>query len=441
MASRSILKFPRCGRYLQPSRTVLSAAYACEDVWSQRLQSTLLQKISTKDYVYDLDRKFKLEGKISAIDVDLLVNNLTPQNTMSLIEEVEQLMRRLRRSPETLHTLPSTPHAVIRALFETGQVEELLKMLSNPLTYGIFLENFTANLLLDNFIVNKNYVAGAMVASLLMLQEDFGSKLTRSLAVTASYNWAMVDHNQTWPDYTIKKEEPVEEVKVRVPYLRLPYFDDHFDLTVPEHIVGKTLAWGAARELEGSIGVSCELLGWALYQKWNQVCDLISNIKEPVAISVLNKVKELAVESKDEESEEEKISRESALAQLGQIATVELDLSSELLKLIEVSAKLTEDSDIKEQNQIYSNWEEKRQMEVDRQLQLYEKQRFITEIEDKKKDLKEREEVIFFFDNQDKLEMMLPDRKKKYYPKKNSLKFGKKTPKKVDEGYIPPTVR
>jgi len=36
-----------------------------------------------------------------------------------------------------------------------------------------------------------------MVASLLMLQEDFGSKLTRSLAVTAAFNWAMVDHNQT----------------------------------------------------------------------------------------------------------------------------------------------------------------------------------------------------------------------------------------------------
>jgi len=156
---------------------------------------------------------------------------------------------------------------------------------------------------------------------------------------------------------------------------------------------------------------------------------------------MMNKVKELAAESKDEESEEEKISRESALTQLGQVTTVELELSSELIKLIEVSAKLTEDSDIKEQNEIYNNWEEKRQMEVDRQLQLYEKQRFIAEIEAKKKDLEEREEVIFFFDNKDKLEMMLPDRKKKFYPKKNSLKFGKKKPKKVDEGYIPPTVR
>ncbi|CAL4208146.1 unnamed protein product, partial [Meganyctiphanes norvegica] len=379
-------------------------------------------------------------GKISAIDVDLLVNNLTPQNTVSLLEEVEQMVRRLRRSPETLHTLPSTQHAVIRALFDTAQNQELLKMLCNPLTYGIFLENFTANILLDNFIVNKDYVSGAMVASFLMLQEDFGSKLTRSLAVTAAYNWAMTQHDQIWPNYYIQKEEPLEEVKVRVSYVRNPYFDDHFDLRVPEHIVGKTLAWGA-QNLEGSIRSSCELLGWALYQKWNKVSDLINDNKEPFAMCVVDKVKGLLIEAKEEESEEEKISRESILTKLNQVTTVELDIHTELMKLIEVSSKLTENYDIEEQKKLYTSWEEQRQIEVERQLHLYEKQRLMAEIEEKKKDLKEREEVIFFFDNEEKLEMMLPDKKKKYYPKKNSLKFGKKKPKKVDEGYIPPTVR
>lgn len=440
MASRKLLSFSKYGSHIQPHRTVLSAAYACEDVWLQRLQSPLLQKINTKDYVYQLERKYKQEGKISAIDVDLLVNNLTPQNTVSLVEEVEQMMRRLRRSPETIRTLPSTPHAVIRALFETGQIEDLLRMLSNPLTYGMFLENFTANILLDHFIVNKDYVAGAMVASFLMLQEDFGSKLTHTLAVTAAYNWAMTEHEQTWPDYTIKKEEPEEEVKVRVKYVRNPYFDDHFDLRIPEHIVGKTLAWGA-RDMEGSIGISCELLGWTLYQKWSKVNDIISENREPIATSIINKVQRLLQESTDDESEDMKLSRESALRKLDEVKTVELDLSSELNKLIDAAAKLSESSDIEAQNKIYSSWEEQREMEVEQQLQLYEKQRLLAEIEEKKQDLERREEIIFFFDNKDKLELMLPEKKKKYYPKKNSLKFGKKTPKKVDEGYIPPTVR
>lgn len=69
------------------------------------------------------------------------------------------------------------------------------------------------------------------------------------------------------------------QVKIRVRYLRNPYFDDHFDLQDPNHIVGKTLAW-LSPLVGGMVGASCELLGWALYNKWTELEAAINRIKD-----------------------------------------------------------------------------------------------------------------------------------------------------------------
>lgn len=73
-------------------------------------------------------------------------------------------------------------------------------------------------------------------------------------------------------------------------YLRNPYFDDHFDLTDPNHIVGKTLAW-ASPLVGGLVGRNCEALGWALYNKWEELeaaLDKLRAQKEHIAVSVVS---------------------------------------------------------------------------------------------------------------------------------------------------------
>lgn len=65
------------------------------------------------------------------------------------------------------------------------------------------------------------------------------------------------------------------------------------------------------------------------------------------------------------------------------------------------------------QELVYNSWEKLREDEVQFQIKEYKKKQLLNEIEKKKKDLEEREEVIYFFDNQEKLEMLLPDRKKR----------------------------
>ncbi|XP_063588712.1 small ribosomal subunit protein mS27-like [Penaeus indicus] len=432
--------------------TYLSAAYRCDELWNKRLENPLIKSISPNDYFYELDRKHKREGKVSAIDVDLFVNSLNHKNGEALLDEVVDIIHRLRRSPETVRTLPSTNHAVLRLLLDTDSTHILLKLLSDPLNYGVFPDHYTTNLLMDYYIKKEDFTAAARISSVKMLQEDFGPKVTQVLTLASCYFYATSDNNQPWEDYTPKVEEPKEEVKIRIRYLRNPYFDDHFDLKEPNHIVGKTLAW-VSPLIGGTVGSSCELLGWALYNKWDELEAALSHLsdgKEPVAGSVvsgffvdilskINTVKEIMESCEDQDSREKVMSAITRIEGTeGKVA--EVDIKDLVDKMIQEEVAAAEATFIKEQEVAYQSWEKLREDEVQFQIEEYKKKQLLAEIAQKKKALEEREEVIYFFDNKERLEMLLPDRKKKFYPKKKSLIFGKKQPRKVDEGYIPPEV-
>lgn len=65
------------------------------------------------------------------------------------------------------------------------------------------------------------------------------------------------------------------------------------------------------------------------------------------------------------------------------------------------------------QVQNYWRWEEQREEEYQKQVDAYRKRQLMEEIQHKKEDLAAREEVIFYFDNKEKLAMLLPSKKKK----------------------------
>ena len=87
-----------------------------------------------------------------------------------------------------------------------------------------------------------------------MLQEEFDHPITSHMALYSCYAYLKKPQPQPWdPQPQPKPEEPEEVVKVRVDYLRLPYFDDHFVLTEPRHLIGKTLI-GFGKRLANRIG-------------------------------------------------------------------------------------------------------------------------------------------------------------------------------------------
>lgn len=265
----------------QNVRTFLSDAYRCTEAWQSRLNTPVLQQIKLETFLHEIDRKFQQQGKVCAIDIDILVNKV---ENAGHLEEVADLVHRLRLTEETTNALDSTSHAVVRSYLDNGPdtINDLIRILDDRLSYGIFLDSFTTNLLLDILLKAKNYRLAAKVASFLMLQEDFSNDISRALSLYACYKYAQapepfeepikpvaeVKQEDTKPKPVAKgRKKQVEENRVRVDFVRNPYFDDHFDIKNSEHLAGKSLLM-IGRLIDGPIGNSAQLLGLCLYQKY-----------------------------------------------------------------------------------------------------------------------------------------------------------------------------
>lgn len=263
-------------------RTFLSDAYRCTEAWQSRLNTPILKQIKLDTFIHEIDRKFLVQGKVCAIDIDILVNKL---DTTEHLETVADLVHRLRLTEETTNALDSTSHAVVRSYLDQGPelLTELIRILDDRLSYGVFLDSFTTNLLLDTLLKAHNYRLAAKVASFLMLQEDFGNDISRALSLYACYKYAQapepfeepvkpveevpkVEEQGAKPAAKGKKKKP-EEIRVRVDFVRNEYFDDHFDITNSEHLAGKSLLM-IGRQTAGAIGHSAQLIGLCLYQKY-----------------------------------------------------------------------------------------------------------------------------------------------------------------------------
>lgn len=368
----------------QCRRTFLSQAYNCSDAWNQRSSSQILSKVNLDDLYYELDQRYQKSGVISAVDVDIFANKVQDD---IYVDELLDLIHKLRMSSETSNTLNSTGHAVIRYLLTQNKTSDLLNVLDDRLNYGIFLDYYTANLLMDHFYKQKDYTAGCRVASQMILQEEVDHPITKALALLHCYKYLC--DPQGWPE-VVKPEEPEEEVKIRVKFLRNPYDDGHFDLRDGPKIVGKTLMEFTRNSQQSDLHKSLHTIGRKLLE--NEV-DVKTELE--------------SIENIEKQLEEAVVQAEQKVAS----------------------------EDITQQVKLFNEWEQIRQSNLEKQILRLETARRIENIKKTQEDLKAREEKLWFFENEEQIELSI-ENKRVYHPKRW---FGKKRkPRKIDEGYVPP---
>lgn len=287
------------------TRTFLSESYKCTESWNQRLTSPVLQNINAVNFYYELEQKFQNYGKVSAIDIDILANKISEGGH---IDALADLMHKHRMTEETTNTMDSTGHSLIRAFLDRFQIQELLDILDDRLSYGVFLDSYTGNLCLDNLIINKDFKSAAKVATLLMLQEDFDNNITRALSLYACVKYLQNPEPFKEPPpapvvVETKTKKKVEETKVRVKFIRNQYFDDHFDVTDDNALVGKTLLM-VGELTPGKIGNSSQLLGCGLYGKYEKGIELLDKIGSDVHMDVIEMLKTFLETVKVEENEQ-----------------------------------------------------------------------------------------------------------------------------------------
>lgn len=320
------------------------------------MKSSLLQRIEPMTMFAELEQRYGSAGKMSAVDVDIFVNSLTDN---SYVDEVMKILHNLRQSTETSSTLDSTHHAAIRYFLQHDFIQELHEVLNDRLNYGIFPDHFDYNLLMDHFVKRKDYASAAKIASLVMLQEDADHPITNALCVYACHKY--LENPDDWKKPEIPQDTSKEEIKVRVEYLRNPYFDDHFDLADPRDLVGKTLSFQGKHRTD-ALGRTCQLRGLILYKKYDDVLNLIKEWLETIQDKIVyEEVFELIAKDngnlQDQDIEKFKLV-EAPLALLKEKQNLKENLIETMENLIAAATKEEAEKDISKQCQVMNINEE-----------------------------------------------------------------------------------
>lgn len=73
--------------------------------------------------------------------------------------------------------------------------------------YGIFLDRFSANLLLNAFLLEKQYKEAAQVCVDLMLQDEGDDQLTRALGLNACYNFFLQATDEDFKSTVVEEDD------------------------------------------------------------------------------------------------------------------------------------------------------------------------------------------------------------------------------------------
>ena len=287
-----------------------------------------------------------------------------------------------------------------------------------------------------------------------MLQEEFDHPITSPLAVYSCYAWLKKPQPEPWePQPKPKPVEPAEVVKVRVAYIREPYFDDHFDLTKPEHLIGKTLV-GFGKHLSrqsanDAVAHTSQLLGWTLFEKYDKIIQsldtiLASGSKQVIYKKWLQHCQKIVSESTNlpETFAEDFNSRISRLESEGFV--VDGDIQQVLKDRIAKAVEKQEQVDIEAQRDRFKTWQRVREEEVQKQIRATEYRKRLAILEAKKKELQEKEERLHFFDNLDEWELRFEEKETKRQElakmmESRSKKVSSKAQREAEEAnYFPP---
>lgn len=426
-------------------RSFLSEAYRCEEAWKARLESPLLKKVNPENLFLRMEQLLGSKGKISAVDIDIFANSVVDKYHS---EELLYLLHQLRLTVETTNTLDSTHHATIRYLLNHDCTEELITVLHDRLNYGIFPDPLSYNILMDTYIKRQDYASAAKIAVLPMLQEDTENPITNALSVYSCHKY--LENPDIWKKPEPPKEDPnEEEVKIRVGYLRNPYFDDHFDLTDPRDLVGKTLAF-QGKAMDNALGRTCRLRGLILYKKYGDALKFIkqlqTEIKGDVVYSeIFNLIEKDNAHIPKEEIPNELESLMSELNILKEKKLCEDNLTETLESNIKSAINTQAEIDMNEQLKKYPEWEKQRETVLNKQLEEINRLARIKHIDELKKELEERETFITFFDKEDELDLKIEELQLKDQEEQlrvERIRFSKKKLKNLKQTaeYVPPAV-
>nr|XP_034181433.1 28S ribosomal protein S27, mitochondrial [Osmia lignaria] len=425
-------------------RSFLSETYRCEEAWKARLELPLLKKVNPQQLFLTLDHNFTSKGKVSAVDIDIFANTIADKHQS---EELLYTLHHLRLSAEATNILESTHHAVIRFLLDHDCTTDLVNILHDRLNYGIFPDSLCYNILMDTYLKKKDYANAAKIAVLPMLQEDTENPITNALSIYSCHKY--LENPDVWQKPPEPVDDSKEEIKVRVDYLRNPYFDDHFDLTDPRDLVGKTLAF-QGKAMNNTLGRTCCLRGLILYKKYQDVLKLIQQWKDEVEEDIVYDEVFTLIGEDNAHIPKEQIPNEleNLMSEVNALKEKKLckDNMTEVLENnVKSAVNKQSEIDMNEQLKKYTEWEKQRETVLNKQLEEINRQARIQNINEMKKDLEEREKFLTYFEKEEEMELEIERLETAEKKEMDRVLRKHRAAKKLrdlkhEEEYVPPTI-
>ena len=300
---------------------------------------------------------------------------------------------------------------------------------------------------------NTLYITDAVkVAIQLMLQEEYDNSISNQMSIYSCYAYLRKPQPEPWdPEPRPKPVEPEEVVKVRVDYIREPYFDEHFDLTEQKHLIGKTLV-GFGKHMKGAVGSTSVLLGWTMFEKYDKVlAHLDSVLQSPVKPLIY---KEWITQCQKLVQESTKLPDQFAEQFENKLRSLETDgfiCDGDILEVIRQktmeAVQQHQQSEIQKQLETYVQWDNRRQAELDTEVRKIERQKRLEILEAKKKELQEKEELLNFFDNVDQWELRylekqeVRQKREEETAQRGRAISSKQLRQAEEDSYVPPEVQ
>lgn len=324
--------------------------------------------------------------------------------------------------------------------------DQLLPLLEKRVEYGIFPDDYIYNALMDHYLEKKEISQAFRVACLYMLQENYQNTISKTLALSSALKWITspatdsnettstegetVDESTAVVENEGEDDEDNEPEYIRVPFLRNEYNDEHFDLTDKHILCGKIFHY-IGMKTDSAFGVNMHILGLCMTKNVNQVASVLEKQQQRssannkfIASDLFNIISTTCkLESQDE------LTKVKGILQPFVTSSVTVDkLMEESLRNID-NLQTIEVTSLQERMKA---WIQDRQYALDAHLNELQRDRLIGEIQMKRRKLREKEKLLYFFENLDKIELELRDAEA-------SIENLKKTAV-VEEDYVPPTV-
>ncbi|RUS89326.1 hypothetical protein EGW08_002933 [Elysia chlorotica] len=427
-------------------RMLLSETYYCNDAWRKHLQDPNLNQVNVAEFGYQIRDQLEMSGTVSAIDMNVLVHQLRNMDDDEA-DFIEDLLARFNMCQSSIPPSDSTAHAIIRS-FLTKSYDgsaRLVRLLSQPLQYGLFPDHYSLNLLLDKLIDSGDPAGASRVAYHTMLQEDLSSNPVHTLlclqaAVARVLQGPISDLALPEPE----KVEDEEEDWIKVKYIKFPVYDDHFDIKDERFLLGKTLhmlAQVQTPKCPELIVTSLGLIGSGIHHKFSQGLAVLEKVVDSSSGSVPLQALELfsesleSVQARDPEEPEVEIAlrtvddvihrllptteeKDEFQRRFGQLKEKlvsqekiqeDFDLGPAVKDFVRSELPNYEKSDIEEQINKFSQWQRERESELTHQVEELMKNQRMEEIKKQVKELQEQEELLSYFDFEEKIRLTMMD--------------------------------